>query len=157
MRDIKGFEGIYAVTEDGKVWSHKRKKFMKDVHGNHDYRQICLRKGGKGHMCYIHRLVALTYIDNPDNLPQVNHKDENKANNHVSNLEWADSKYNVNYGTRTEKARLNDSRNKKVYCVELDKEYFSVAEAIRQTGLRGIYRCVHGKLKTSGGYHWKYV
>jgi hypothetical protein len=67
--------------------------------------QVSLTKNKIAKKHKVHRLVAIAFIDNPDNLPQVNHKDENKTNNSVENLEWCDAKYNINYGTRTERAK----------------------------------------------------
>lgn len=84
----------YIVYSDGKVWSKRYKRFLK---GNivRGYLVVCLNHKMK----LVHRLVAESFIPNPDNLPQVNHKDENKLNNSVENLEWCDAKYNTNYGT----------------------------------------------------------
>lgn len=98
-KDIPGYEGEYGVTIDGKVYSYKRNKFMKPALGKQGYLYIHLQQGNKGKKYKIHRLVAMTYISNPNNYPCINHKDENKLNNHVSNLEWCTYKYNTNYGT----------------------------------------------------------
>ena len=152
MKDIKDYKGEYAITRDGKVWSYKRKKFLKPrlVGG---YHQVVLCKDGKKKDLYIHRLVAEAYIPNPDNLPQVNHKDEDKSNNCVENLEWCDAKYNINYGTRTKKI------SKPVYCEELDRTFKSQVEAARELGLKqcNIVSCCKGRYKTTGGYHWRYA
>lgn len=77
MRDIPGFEGLYAVTSCGKVWSYKSKKFIKPYRIGNGY--LAVKLAGKNYR--VHRLVAMTYIPNPENLPFVNHKDENKHNN----------------------------------------------------------------------------
>ena len=154
MRDIKDYEGLYAITINGKVWSYKSNKFLKPADNNgKGYMIICLVKNGKKKTHYIHRLVAEAFIPNPDNLPQVNHKDENKQNNCVSNLEWCDAKYNINYGTRIERI------SKPVYCIELDRTFKSQVEAARELGLdnRYISACCKGKRKTAGGYRWKYA
>lgn len=104
MVDIKGFEGLYAITEDGQVWGYKRKKFLKL--GNKGHICVCLYdKEGKAHWPLVHRLVAEAYIPNPDNKPQVNHKDEDPTNNHVDNLEWVTAKENCNYGTRIQRCK----------------------------------------------------
>jgi hypothetical protein len=99
MRDIPGFEGKYAITSCGKVWSHKRKRFLKPQMNEKGYLRIQLH----GKYYRIHRLVAMAYLPNPNNLPQVNHKDENKQNNCLNNLEWCDAKYNNNYGTKIQR------------------------------------------------------
>ena len=155
-RDIVGYEGEYAITRDGKVWSHKRKKFLKpgSVRG---YHRVNLGKDGKRKCYYIHRLVAEAFIPNPNNLSQVNHKDEDKSNNCVDNLEWCDATYNNNYGTRIE--RISKKHAIPVYCFELDKIFNGAAQAARELGLyqSNIIGCCKGKRKTTGGYHWKYA
>lgn len=153
MKDIKNYEGLYAITEDGSVWSYKSKKFLKPKLNNSGYHFVDLYKNGKAKGHLIHRLVAEAFIPNPKGLPQVNHKDEDKNNNCASNLEWCDAKYNMNYGTRTEKTY------KPVYCVELDMVFKSQTEAAKELGLdqSSIAKCCKGKYKTTGGYHWKYA
>ena len=108
-RDIKGYEGRYQVSNLGRVRS------LRDNHGNYrekiratilnkeGYNYISLYKEGKIKMCLVHRLVAEAFIDNPNNYKEVNHKDENKQNNSVSNLEWCTAEYNCNYGTRNKR------------------------------------------------------
>lgn len=88
MRDIPGYEGLYAATEDGRIWSYRRKKFLKPGKGKDGYLYVILCKDGKPKTYRIHRLVAETYLPNPLNLPQVNHLDEDKTNNALPNLEW---------------------------------------------------------------------
>lgn len=106
MRDIPGFEGRYAVTSCGRVYSYKRKKFLTPYGDTHGYLKVDLReRDGTRHQFRVHRLVALAYLPNPNNLPCINHKDEIKTNNCLGNLEWCDHKYNNNYGTRTQRAK----------------------------------------------------
>ena len=103
MKDIKNYEGLYAITEDGQVWSYRKQRFMKLSAEKHGYLMANFWKDGTFKRFLVHRLVADAYIPNPDNLPQVNHKDENRHNNSVSNLEWCTAKYNCTYGNRIEK------------------------------------------------------
>lgn len=93
MKEIKDFPGYY-ITEDGRMFSDKRKNVLKELkvsENKYGYLRIVLNRVSRD----IHRLVAETYIENPDNLPQVNHIDENKLNNHISNLEWITQKENA--------------------------------------------------------------
>ena len=156
LKDIKDYEGLYAITRDGNVWSYKSNKFLKHKLAR-GYHQVILCKEGKGKTYYIHRLVAKVFIPNPDNLPQVNHKDEDKSNNCVENLEWCDVKYNINYGTRTKRAAKKQSIP--VYCEELNRTFNSQVEAAKELGLNrcNIVSCCKGKRKTTGGYHWRYA
>ena len=104
-KDIKGYEGKYQVSNLGRVWSIKNQKYLKYWVNRCGYHLVGLMsKNGKQKHEQIHRLVALAFIENPNNYPQVNHKDENKGNNCVENLEWVTAKQNCNYGTRTERA-----------------------------------------------------
>ena len=122
-----------------------------------------MSKDGKQKRYYIHRLVAETFISNPDNLPEVNHKDENKVNNAADNLEWCNHLYNSNYGTRVKKEHISHINHpklsKRVMCVETGIIYDSAHEANRQTNANmvNICRVCRGERNTAGGYHWKYV
>ena len=127
---------------------------------NYGYIRIGLCKNGIKTSLSVHRLVAETFIPNPDNLPMINHKDEDKTNNRVENLEWCDAKYNRNYGSMNEKLAkhfskpiLQFSNNNK-----LIKKWDSIREAERHTGVynQHICACCQGKIKSAGGYIWKY-
>ena len=161
MRDIPNYEGRYAITEDGKVWSYYKKRFLSTGIDRDGYEVVRLYPvGGKEKCCKIHRLVAITYLLNPDNLPEVNHKDEVKTNNHVSNLEWCSHNYNSSFGTINDRRRqtmLDKKTGRPVYCVELDKVFSSAAVAARETGATQVGAAARGAQKTSGGYHWRYV
>jgi hypothetical protein len=115
MKDIPGYEGLYSATTDGQIWSHKSKKFLKPytVGTYKKYLGVKLVKNGKAKSYRVHRLVAMTYLPNPDNLPQINHKDENPQNNCLENLEWCDAMYNNHYGTRTER-QIETMKNRKL-------------------------------------------
>ena len=103
----------------------------------------------------VHRLVAEAFIPNPNNYSEVNHKDENKENNHLNNLEWCSRKYNMNYGTIKDRMVTN---KEKVICIETGIVYESITDAARKMNVHrsNISACVRGKHKTSCGYHWKY-
>ena len=167
--DFLGYPN-YSVTDDGRVFSLNycgsgEKKELKPglCHG---YNRIWLCRGGEVKQFRVHRLVALAFIPNPDNLPEVNHKDENKTTNRLDNLEWCDSKYNNNYGTRNERCgekHLNrKDLSKPVKQFKKDgvfiKEYPSMKEVERQTGFyqSNISYCCNGKLKSAYGYIWRY-
>ena len=153
--DIAGYDGLYAITNDGKVWSYRKNIFLKP-YLTRGYLKVCLYKDKAEKQVLVHRLVAEAFLPNPQNLPQINHKDENKKNNCVDNLEWCDAKYNINYGERNRK--IARSHCKKVYCVELDKVFESAKSAAIELNLfdSNIAKCCKSKYKTTGGYHWKY-
>ena len=114
-KDVVGYEGKYQVTATGRIRTLNFKGTgiiqelfpIKNIWG---YMTIQLYKDGRYHNCGVHRLVAMAFIPNPDNLSQVNHKDEDKTNNTVDNLEWCTAKYNCNYGTRN--IRTNETKRK---------------------------------------------
>lgn len=151
IKEIEGYKD-YSVDEQGNVWSLKTGRVLKpEIHTN-GYLRVGLFKDGKQKHYRVHRLVAETFIPNPLGLPEVNHIDEDKTNNCVDNLEWCDSKYNMNYGTAINR------RSKPVVCVELNKTFKSIMEAERELGIsnKKIVDCCKGKRKTTGGYHWRY-
>lgn len=154
IKDIKGYEGLYAVTTKGRVWSYRKKKFLKQYLNNDGYYQLALYKDGRSETKRINRLVAEAFIPNTKgNCAEVNHIDEVKTNNRVENLEWVTHKENVNHGSRTAKTY------KAVYCVELDKTFESMTAAARELGLEvsSISACCRGKLKTTGKKHFRYA
>ena len=156
-KDCKGYEGKYQVSNLGRVWSIKTQRYLKGSYDKDGYHQVCLTaKNGKSKKEFIHRLVALAFLSNPNNLPQVNHKDENKDNNCVDNLEWISIKDNANHGTRNK--RISKANSIPVYCFELDKTFYGAMEAARELGLNNssISKACKGKQKTTGGYHWCY-
>lgn len=135
MPDIKGYEGLYFVTSCGKVWSYKKKSFLKPYVSNWGYLRVNLY-GGSVKMKHesVHRLVAIAYIPNPNNYPQVNHKDENKRNNSANNLEWMTAKQNSNYGTRIKK--ISDFHKKKIRCITTGEVFDSQTEAAIKYGVQ---------------------
>lgn len=173
-RSIKGYEGLYEVSNCGNVrsvdrivtYSDGRKRlwkghFLKLVLRANGYLMCCLSRNGRSVNELIHRLVAQAFIHNPNNLPVINHKDENKTNNHVSNLEWCTTKYNINYGTGIQR-----SAEKKLKPVlQIDKEtneviaeYYSLKEASIRTRFHkaNISACCREQIKTAYGFKWKY-
>lgn len=156
MKDIKGYEGLYAVTPEGEVYSYKSKKFLVPRIRN-KYLCVTLCKNGKRKTYYIHRIVSEAYLPNPENLPQVNHKDENKTNNCLQNLEWCSAKYNNNYGTHIEK--ISNSLKKPILQYDLDgnliSEWLSATDVGREVK-NSICNCLKGRAKTACGFIWKY-
>ena len=100
IKEVTGFPK-YLIDTNGNIYNKRTMKKLKDRDNGRGYRAVCLYNSeGKMVHKYVHRLVAETFIPNPNNLPEVNHIDENKANNSVDNLEWCDRKYNNNYGSK---------------------------------------------------------
>lgn len=176
-KDIEEYKGLYQVSNYGRVKSLDRwvdnkgnskrpikGKILKPVEHN-GYQHVLLFKNGNYKKYFVHRMVAMAFIPNPDNLPIINHKDEKPSNNRVDNLEWCDCKYNINYGTgnqRRAEKQINGLQSKTVYQYSLDGEliieYPSTAEVQRQTGYSqgNISQCCNGQRKTAYGYIWSY-
>ena len=157
MKDIIGYEGLYAVASCGQVWSYRSKKFLSPSRDKDGYLQVLLYKDGEKQAKKIHRLVAEAYIENPENKPVVHHKDEAKNHNWLNNLEWATVKENNLYSDVPNKAAK--AHKKPVYCVELEKEFESAQDAAALLGLyrQNICACCNGRAITTGGYHWRYA
>lgn len=163
-KDIEGYEQLYQISNLGNVKSlgnggsnASKDKILKPAKLKYGYLTVNLCKQGKRKQYQIHRLVAQAFIDNPNNLPEVNHKDEDKTNNYIENLEWCERKYNINYGTRNQRSAEN--RSKKVMCVETGVVYPSTIEVERQLGFyqQNISSACNGKYKQAYGYTWRYV
>lgn len=166
--DIKGYEGYYQISNLGRVKSLERKHSNGkiDTHlvklSKRNYYTVTLWKNGKGKTYSIHRLVAEHFIPNPNNYKFVNHKDENKYNNSIDNLEWCTQFYNNNYGTARE--RQSNTRKekyksgklipkyKKVICITTNLEFKSIKEAAEfyKTTRSGIARSCKNNTKSSG-------
>ena len=164
-QDIAGYEGMYQVSSDGIVTSlprdvrsngkiiHRRGKVIKpQLRGKNGllYHSVALSKDGVTVRISVHRLVAQAFIPNPNNLPEVNHKDKDTLNNCADNLEWCTRQYNIDY-----------SKSKPVMQIDGDKviaTFKSIKEAGRATGIKrtGINNVLTGWAKTAGGYRWAY-
>lgn len=133
MKDILGYEGRYAVTEDGRIWNYQTNRFQtlrgsgfanKKLRRKRDYRTVVLWTYGKGYKYfYIHRLVAQTYLPNTENLPVVNHRDGDPMNNHFSNLEWCTQRQNIDHafknglttrGVKNAQAKLTETQVRQI-------------------------------------------
>lgn len=181
-KDVAGYEGLYKVSNLGNVrsvgmWTNIRggsKRFLKgrvlkSGKGKGGYLIVVLCKDGKQKTHTVHRLVAQAFIDNPNNLPEVNHIDENKENNVVTNLEWCSYSYNINYGTRNERHAKalrgiynNPKLSKKVLQLTLDGKIVREWDSVNECGRNGfsighVSACCNGKRKTHKGYRWMYA
>ena len=148
MKDIKNYEGLYAVTSCGKVWSYRNECFLKPGDNGDGYLFVNLYKDGKVKQCTIHRLVAEAYIPNPNNLPQVDHIDGNKTHNYVNNLQWI-----------TNRDNCRKSKNIPILQFTLDGEFIREWPSATDVGkevVKGINHCLKGKTKTAYGYKWVY-
>lgn len=178
-KDIQGYEGLYQVSNLGRVKSleksitmidgrtrRQKEKILKLQVSKHGYNVITLWNSKIPKQFKVHRLVAVAFIDNLDNLPQVNHIDENKLNNKVENLEWCtalENNLHSNIALKRQQAGT-EATKKSVNQYQLDgtfvANYESVSEASRQIrkpqGRTSISRCCDGKLKTYSGYVWKW-
>lgn len=162
-KDIPGYENIYWISNKGRVKS-KNKILKLSVHRD-GYMKAGLCVNGKVRTYQVHRLVALAFIPNPNNLPQINHKDENKTNNCVGNLEWCTMEYNIFYGTGQERGKTCrglPANAKQVLQYSLDgkllAKYPSGGEASRKTGVApaNISSCARHIRYQMGGYVWRY-
>ena len=181
VSDGEIYEGLYKVSNLGRIlslnYNHTGKPgLMNPVDVGTGYLQVGLWKNKKTKLCYVHRLVAEAFLENPDNLPQVNHKDENKTNNFVflnedgtvnkekSNLEWKTPKDNCNHGTRNErisKAQTNRNKSKKVLQFSKSGEFIREWPSTQECGRNGfdqghVAACCRGELKTHKGFCWEY-
>lgn len=180
-RDIKGYEGKYQVSNLGRVrslrdnFNRPREKILSLQDDRQGYKYVNLYKNSKPHTIKVHRLVAIHFIENPDNKPCVNHKDENKANNRVENLEWCTVAYNNCYGNRLKKvSKANKIANKgkkhsketkekirqssigrgtkKIICITTGEVFNSMVEASRKYNVQTAHltNCCKGRRNTTG-------
>lgn len=161
-RDIKGYEGDYQVSSYGRIKSLKwgKEKILKLRKDKKGYTVVTLSKNSKTILKKVHRLVAETFMPNPNNYPQVNHKDENKSNNNINNLEWCTNEYNRNYGTRNDRATkgIIKAKGKKIRCITTGEIFNTIAEGARKYNLHrsNLTICCQGKTKKCGEMEWEY-
>lgn len=162
-KDIKGYNGLYQVSNTGFVKSFQTKTpFIKKFNKNHQgYLSVALCLDNKVKLVKIHRLVAEAFLPNPENKPQVNHKDGNKSNNHVDNLEWVTASENIKHSFAN-CLQTMDLRKRKVSSYTLDgkflKTYDSIADASSDTGISigNITTCCQGKFRYTKDITWRY-
>lgn len=166
-KDIPNFEGLYQVSNLGKVKSFRRSpKFgcqpeyiLNPSTSENGYANVTLYDGKSRHKFLVHRLVANSFIPNPDNLPQINHKDENRLNNRVDNLEWCTAEYNNAYGTA--KFRMIDTKSRPIEQLTVDGQVLAVYRSTRIAsellGInRGTLKSAISKQSQCNGYYWRY-
>lgn len=163
-KDIEGYEGLYQVSNFGRIKSlnyrHTEKEKIVKQDNSSGYKRVTLYKDGLRYRQLVHRLVAEAFIPNPNNLPEINHKDECTSNNVVTNIEWCMPKYNCNYGTRME--RITKTKEKGVVQLTTKGEFIerfkSIANASRETGIdrKTIRECCQGNRNNQRKYIWKY-
>ena len=198
-KPVRNYEGLYEVSNMGRVKGLERtvwcglnggcyraipERILKARTMANGYLRVSLYKDGKGKGYYVHRLVGQEFLENPMGYTDINHKDEDKTNNHIDNLEFCDRVYNCNYGTRNQRMaekmrgrKLSEEHKKKVAekntnnpklskaVIAIHKinglilEFPSIREAGRSTGIphQSIYKCCKGKYKSAGGFVWHYA
>lgn len=175
-KDIEGYEGMYQVSNMGRVRALDRVKpnsggqiakghILPQSDNGHGYRFVSLWKFNKGRRFYVHRLVASAFIPNPNNFPIINHKDENKSNNRYENLEWCTQKYNANYGTHTRRVKesfIANGNNRPVDVYDMNgaflKTFDCSNEVCKELGVhrRGLYLVCQGVAKSYKGYRFAF-
>jgi hypothetical protein len=154
-KDIKGYEGLYQISNLGNVKSiYRYKKKLKPYKNKNGYYYVNLYKNNQLKHLYIHRLVAENFISNFEKKSFVNHKNGIKTDNRVFNLEWCTRSEN-----ELHKHNILEKQVKKVKCLETNNIYISIADASRKTniGKGNIWSCCNGRRQTAGGYTWRYI
>lgn len=160
-KDIEGFEGLYQVSNLGRVTRVTTGRILKSGKDKDGYLQVTLCKDSTKYTKKIHRLVAQAFVSNSENKPEINHIDEDKANNRVNNLEWSTRKENNNHGTHNERS----SRTQSIPIISTNlktgecREFYGTNECGRQLDLNPghINEVLKGKRRQTGGYTFKYL
>lgn len=165
-KDVKGYESIYQVSNLGRVRSLDRKdnlgrvrkgRILKEKHNNRGYCIYCLKGVGKAKYILAHRLVAMHFIENKNNYPQVNHIDQNNKNNRVDNLEWCTNRYNAHFGDRIKRCGIK--HRKRVTAIKEGKETTFESITIAEDELGLCRSSISNAIKRNGtakGYKFKY-
>lgn len=178
LKPIPDYEN-YLVDENGNVFSKNIGRYLKQRTNEKGYKYVSLSKNDVKRKWFIHRCVACAFLPNPLNLPQINHKDENKQNNHLSNLEWCDNRYNQMYGNARKnrikkiigrkvpddvkkKIALNQPKRKEVAQYDLEGSLIKIWESQSEAGRNGfcaskVGSCCLFKRKTHKGFIWRYI
>jgi hypothetical protein len=155
-KDVDGYEHLYQVSNTGKI--RNKSKQLSPTICSDGYARVILSKHGVRKIHYVHRMVATAFLPNDSVLPVVNHKDQDRSNNSVDNLEWCEQRYNATYADAVQK------RSRAVQMIDPNtnivlKTFYGVREAARETGLHfpNIIQACNGIYRTSGGYKWRYA
>lgn len=160
-KDVEGFPGYEVSNVGGEVRNKQTGRILKLLKGSRGYHFVQLYNNGVSKNCLVHRLVAESWVPNPQKHQQVNHIDERKTSNNAANLEWVDASFNDNWGTRNR--RIAKSKLKPVLQYSktgtLLREWSSLMEAEQSLNVSicHISSCCRGKRQSAGGYVWKYA
>ncbi len=154
---INGFPN-YSVSNEGRVRNNKTGKILSPCADSNGYLSVGLCREGKRFTKRVHKLVAETFIPNPLNLHDVNHRDGNKSNNHKSNLEHCTRSYNMLHSSRTLGKKPRKAITIPIICVESKEVFNTIEDAAKAVGRSSmaIRKCLYGRTKTCAGLHWRY-
>lgn len=160
-RDIKDFENLYQVSNLGRIKSIQRNGtkggIIAQFKTNNGYMKVNLHKNGNEYFMFVHRIVAVAFLPNQDNKPQINHKNGKKHDNRLVNLEWSTSAENLEHAIKNglrHLKKVGQYKNGKLVAIYRSCNYASVKTNIQYAT---IYRCLMGIFKQAGGYEWRYI
>ena len=164
-KEIYNYDVLYEVSNLGRVRTRYDKykgytedyRYLKAIDNGNGYLRFNWRLNGRQRTVYLHQLVAQAFIENPNKYNEINHKDENKYNNKMENLEWCEHIYNCRYGTRNQRAKIK--KQIPVKCVEANLNFSSIKEAAEWANvcITAISNCLNGRSKSCRGYTWRYA